>query len=62
MDPIEEMRQQVSEELQGSVTIVGKLSWCSLAKLLGGERKLAYCFSVHYHYRVDLQIFLLCSK
>ena len=25
MDPIEEMRQQVSKELQGSVTIVGKL-------------------------------------
>lgn len=35
MDPIEEMRQQVREELQGSVTIVGKLSWCSLGKTIG---------------------------
>jgi hypothetical protein len=25
MDPIEQMRQQVCEELQGSVTIVGKI-------------------------------------
>lgn len=43
MDPIEQMRHQVCEELQGSVTIVGKVSFFFL--LFGsGDLFFSVCF------------------